>query len=400
MKFLKDEIIDKDTVSFILGLVYFADWDDYDRESYLWSQTSVIKMIRKPLEWKTWRNQILSHPSYPLINNLFKESRSKYYCFFLCVNLLSLEDEINNFISILQPVIQPSDPHSIPPDSLPLTPPQTILLNLLRDIRNLTPNGLNSTFRRTSCRVGSQYQADIVSISSAPTPTSTTEVSELIYHPNHSLSDLEIAIYLTSAQKIIPIQCGYLLDAVKPTISAAEMDTSLIPPEIHDDESHDSFQSKIVSYNNRLKYLTQTQKLKRGVGMSQTNSGNQLLISKTLDNSFSSSVNLSSNDLSQSSISSVSPQPLNLHSTPALLFKSHDPNPYLVPISDCRQRFCWDDALLEILHHSNYSTQSALLKLHQLASSYDSHGSSNLSVYYNMNRWSKDALHIFFQTLR
>lgn len=35
MNFYVNGTLDKETIAFILGLVYFADWDDYDRESYL-----------------------------------------------------------------------------------------------------------------------------------------------------------------------------------------------------------------------------------------------------------------------------------------------------------------------------------------------------------------------------
>lgn len=241
------------------------------------------------------------------------------------------------------------------------------------------------------------------------------------------------------------------------------MMTSLTLPTWNENDTQEVIEDKIKSYELHLKHLSQIQKLKAGVGYSQMNSNNQPLPSKveqtnqpskqiptsqapissqatvsssiahSTTSSFSSSPLLSpltsSLSSTSASLSSFSPLPTsNVHSnfasksttttitttipipqlpptpSPSILFKSAvDTLPFHVPLSDCRQKYCWDDSLLEILHRSNYDPISALSLLQGLVNNMLANGGSStstLSGYYNMKRWSQDALQVFFQKIK
>jgi hypothetical protein len=430
LNLLRSGAVDRDTLAFILALVYFADWDDYDRESYLWESSSVIQMIRSPMRWRAWRTRLLTDQSYSFIRELFAGFTSKFFCFFLCVDVLDLNEEIPALIEVLRPAVEARQRQGKeqgqeiatsvtipipPPLMVPLTPPQTILLNLLKDVKNLTPNGLNSTFRRISCRVGSQYQADVSSCApSAPllSPPLLSD-SELVYQPGGVLSPSELEGYLMAARKLIPIQSGYLIDTVKPTISTAALATSLVPPTPSEADTTAELEQKLGAYEQHIKHLARIQKLKPGVGLTQTVQIPHSLVQKfpmghsrpapssppgphpPMPSSSSTAVSTAT------PLPSVTPAPV-----PMMVVKSRvDFTPFLVPATDCRQKYCWDDSLLELLHRSHYNPPSALSELQRLAAAASLAPRATslahpLSPFYNMRRWSQEALQIFFQTIR
>jgi hypothetical protein len=444
LNLLRSGAVDSDTLAFILALAYFADWDDYDRESYLWDHSSVIEMIRSPVRWKAWRTHLLTHESCSLVHDLLSGFRSKFYCFFLCVDVLDLMDEIPSLTEALRPAIQAmqvaaqtkgkdgSEPsETVSPHLVPLTPPQTILLKLLEDVRNLTPNGLNSTFRRVSCRVGSQYQAvvtpfscstssasslSVSSSSSSSSPAIINTDSEVVYRSDHLLPASEIESYLMAARRLIPIQAGYLIDTVKPTVSSAALATSLVPPSPSKGDTKEESEKKIAQYEQRLTHLTRLGKLKPGMGLSQTMQTPSSFVQKFPVPPSSRSVpssalppSLANTPHVSSSSSSSGPPPVptpasSSSPTVSMVVKSALDAPFLVFATDCRQKYCWDDSLLEILHRSRYDPPSALTTLQSCAGAAglisDSSLSHPLSDYYNMRRWSRDAIQIFFQTIR
>jgi hypothetical protein len=424
LKLLESGTIDRETAAFILSLVYFADWDDYDRESYMWTHSPVIKMIRSPAQWREWRTRVMNHESSTFLNKLFAMKKSKLFCFFLCVDLLALEEEIVSLVEILNPVMSQggggegwgegeggavgSDYSSS--QLIPLSAPHSILLDLMREVKILTPNGLNSTFRRVSCRVGSSFQVEIPPLDSFPSaPLPLKPDSELKYHPNHSLSNTELDMFLISAKKLIPIQSGYLIDSTKPTISTSTMDTSLVLPTFTLDESLESIENKIKSYDSHLKQLAMSHKLKPSLGLWDAHSPTTSH-QKPLSGSLIPSIPASMQSSSSSSSSMTLAQPLPPRPPPAapptsILVKAPlDPSPFQVPLCDCRPKYYWDDALLEILHFSNYDTRSAFHHLERLvsnlANSSSSHAPSMLRQYFNMSRWSAEALQIFFESIR
>jgi hypothetical protein len=429
MKLISRGTIDRETAAFVLALVYFADWDDYDRESYMWTHSPVIKMIRSPTQWREWRTRVSTHECFDFLNNLFARKRSKLFCFFLCMDLLSLEEEIASLVDLLVPILeegstggeggagemtQRSDQSATSSSAtftnhlVPLSSPQSILLDLLREVKNLTPNGLNSTFRRVSCRVGSHYQVDLPPLSSFPShPLPLASDSELRYHPNHCLSNTEMDVYLVSAKKLIPIQSGYLIDSIKPTIATSAMVTSLVLPTLDVEEPVEVIESKMRSYESHLKQLAMAHKLKPSLGLSQPGDhgihpNRQLSLQKSV---------FPSDDLTPSSAASSSvtlPRSLpscassTLPPTSMLVKAPLDPSPFQVPLSDCRPKYCWDDSLLEILHFSNYDTRSALHRLGILVATDLANPSSPpaLPQCFNMSRWSPEALRIFFDSIR
>lgn len=214
--------IDEETKDFLEGLIYFADWDDYECESFVWDYYPIVNIVRNPNKWFAWRQQIYHSKSYTFLYQLFSKSRSKIFCFYLCASILSMDDEIDTLIvDILQPTIEKhqftsrennsihinlnnqknstssSSSSSSSPIVVSVNCAQSILIDLLNGITKLNPKESNSPFRRHSCRVGNMYQAEIPTLNSSSLVKNKSISSiELKYQPNNELDSFEIDRFL------------------------------------------------------------------------------------------------------------------------------------------------------------------------------------------------------------
>lgn len=232
------KIADAETADFSMALRLFADWDDFDRNSYDWISTGsadygALSLIRNPMKWKAWRNSVWA--GCPVSVRSFLGGRAKVYLYFLIAQRSFDTEDAWEVLRQIDGVLTSNGVVKEGCVSIKLSMTQGQLMDLISKVRSQDLDVADNTFRRHSSRIGGAYQAAIEPFNESKPlrnrsgygvkekeDTERAKTS-LVYTPEHGLDEDAMNSYLSQGLTKVPVRTGLLVTASKHAVGSSSI---------------------------------------------------------------------------------------------------------------------------------------------------------------------------------
>jgi hypothetical protein len=238
------KIADAETADFSMALRLFADWDDFDRNSYDWISTGsadhgALSLIRNPMKWKAWRNSVWV--GCPVSVRSFLGGRAKVYLYFLIAQRSFDTEDAWEVLRQVDGVLTSDGVVKEGCASIQLTMAQRPLMDLISKVRTQDLDVADNLFRRHTSRLGTAYQATVgpyiedKHISAKGQSAKEKEEgahsrANLVYTSCHGMDAVAVDRYLSEGFLRVPVRSGLLVTTSKHAVGAMSSSASSAIP--------------------------------------------------------------------------------------------------------------------------------------------------------------------------